>query len=276
MSCKETEEIYCQKSVDRYNETIKFFLSYMPTANNIFNKLLRFFGTKHNRRVITVLGMHRSGTSCLTGLLEDVGVFLGNVSKKNPYNLKGNQENLRIMELNDAVLNDNGATWDNPPISTAVWSPQRKKELKDILKEYDEQDIWAFKDPRVLFTLEGWMQRIPNLQFIGTFRHPEAVAQSLYNRGKMPRDEAYSLWRKYNEKLLWYHEKYNFDVVNFNLESEAYLDTVLNVFKKLGLVESTSTMDFFDSTLRHAKIDEQVEMPAGVQETYDRLLSISI
>ncbi len=28
---------------------------------------------------IAVLGMHRSGTSCLTGLLEQAGVFLGPV-----------------------------------------------------------------------------------------------------------------------------------------------------------------------------------------------------
>ena len=93
------------------------------------SKQEKIFPEKPKSKVIAVLGMHRSGTSCLTGLLEDSGVYLGNVSKKNPHNLKGNQENLRIIHLHDAVLSDNGATWDNPPTSNAVWNAEKKKEL---------------------------------------------------------------------------------------------------------------------------------------------------
>jgi len=70
--------------------------------------------------VIAVLGMHRSGTSCLTGLLEDAGVPLGDVQKENPHNPLGNQENLRIMHLHDAVLAANGGSWDAPPAEPAL------------------------------------------------------------------------------------------------------------------------------------------------------------
>lgn len=244
---------------------------------NILSTFLnRLFCQKPKTQVIAVLGMHRSGTSCLTGLLEDADVYLGNVSKKNPYNLKGNQENLRIMHLNDAILADNNASWDNPQTGNAVWNAERKKELEDIIKEYEGEKNWAFKDPRALFTLDGWLEMLPDLKFIGTFRHPLAVAQSLHNRGKMPQDEAFNLWSRYNERLLAYHEKFDFDIVNFNLEPDAYLLSVSKAFNELGLSHSKKNFCFFDSSLRHTDLDNTQRLPSEVKGLYQKLLEASL
>jgi len=249
----------------------------MSKQENIFsNILIKIFPEKPRRKVIAVLGMHRSGTSCLTGLLEDAGVFLGNVSKNNPHNHKGNQENLRIMLLHDAVLSDNGAAWDNPPSSNAVWNTERKKELEDIIKEYEGEKLWAFKDPRALFTLEGWLKMLPGLNFIGTFRHPVAVAQSLYNRGKMPQDAAFNLWYQYNKALLSWHEKFDFDIVNFNLVPEVYQQSVTKALQGLGIAHPAKDFHFFDSSLRHADIDDSQRLPSNVENLYRKLLEISL
>ena len=43
-------------------------------------------------RVVCVLGMHRSGTSCLAGSLEQQGLFLGETNTRGPFNLRGNRE----------------------------------------------------------------------------------------------------------------------------------------------------------------------------------------
>lgn len=249
----------------------------MSKQDNIFSNIIRKISSEKPRcKVIAVLGMHRSGTSCLTGLLEDTGVYLGNVSKKNPHNLKGNQENLRIMNLHDAVLSDNGATWDNPPTSNAVWNAERKKELEDIIKEYEGEKLWAFKDPRVLFTLDGWLEKIPDLCFIGTLRNPGAVAQSLYNRGKMPQGEAFNLWYQYNKALLSWHEKFYFDIVNFNLEPDAYQQSVTKALQGLGIAHPAKDFHFFDSSLRHADIDDSQRLPSNVENLYRKLLEISL
>ena len=53
---------------------------------------------------ILILGMHRSGTSCLAGSLQQQGVYLGEVHEWNPHNLKGNRENPHIMALNEGLL----------------------------------------------------------------------------------------------------------------------------------------------------------------------------
>ncbi len=248
----------------------------MTTKRNILSNILNIFSSKEEMvKIIAVLGMHRSGTSCLTGLLEDAGVCLGDVSKKNPFNLKGNQENIRIMQMHDDVLADNLAAWDNPPSKILSWSTESKNKLKNIIKEYADKPQWAFKDPRALFTLEGWLELLPELNFIGTFRHPTAVAKSLHNRSEMPQKMAFDLWLRYNKQLLYYQAKYDFDIINFNLKPDDYLQNVTQAFRRLGISHSRKNFDFFDSSLRHTTIDEPVTLPAEVEKIYSELVEIA-
>jgi len=55
-------------------------------------------------RPMLILGMHRSGTSCLAGCLQAAGLISGEVNIQAMYNAKGNRENLagtyaRLQEL---------------------------------------------------------------------------------------------------------------------------------------------------------------------------------
>ena len=61
-------------------------------------------------KVICVLGMHRSGTSCLVGSLQKAGLHLGKHHTWNRYNRKGNRENQDIVDLNRAVLEFSGGS----------------------------------------------------------------------------------------------------------------------------------------------------------------------
>lgn len=56
-----------------------------------------------NNNVVIVLGMHRSGTSCLTGLLQQAGVALGNVVKEAAHNKKGNRFDFFDNELRHQI-----------------------------------------------------------------------------------------------------------------------------------------------------------------------------
>jgi len=69
-----------------------------------------------------VLGMHRSGTSYLTGILEEAGLWLGEVTRVSTFNAKGNRESPPLMRLNDAVLAANGGSWHCPPEGAVTWS----------------------------------------------------------------------------------------------------------------------------------------------------------
>lgn len=226
---------------------------------------------------LCVLGMHRSGTSCLTGLLEDAGVYLGNVSKQNPYNKKGNQENLAIMRLNDEVLASNGGSWDHPPARPAAWNQTQKATLTAILDDYRDHACWAFKDPRTMLTVDGWLEQLPNLRFIGTFRHPSVVAQSLYRRGQMPPEQGFGLWLHYNRLLLDYQHKFGFDILCFDLKPDDYLATAVRAFNRLGLDTTSATLRFYDEDLRSGSADPQfANPPPEVMAVYGRLREIAL
>ena len=226
-----------------------------------------------NGAPICVLGMHRSGTSCITGLLEDAGVFLGEVHKQNPYNKKGNQEKQAIMDLHNEVLAANGGSWDKPPTGTVSWNEEQKATLRAILQEYAGHPRWAFKDPRTLFTLSAWQQMLPELAYIGTFRHPGAVAQSLHRRGKMPAQQGFALWQRYNEKLLEYQARYRFDLLCFDLAPADYMRSVTAAFKRLSLDASHTQLAFFEEQLRNTAIEPMfAEPPSEIMTTYELLM----
>lgn len=226
--------------------------------------------------VICVLGMHRSGTSCLTGLLEDAGVFLGNVSKQNPHNRKGNQENLAIMRLHDEVLAVNGGSWDNPPEAPLQWTEAQKTALRAIVEEYRGHARWAFKDPRSTFTLPAWREALPDLKLIGTFRHPGAVAQSLHRRGKLSPEQGFGVWARYNRRLLQHHASQPFDLLCFDLPPEPYMQSAVRAFGRLGLDVFHTDLAFFEEQLRNTAIaPEFAHPPAEAMELYSRLKALA-
>lgn len=225
--------------------------------------------------ILCVLGMHRSGTSCLTGLLEDAGVFLGQVSKSNPFNKKGNQENYRIMALNDAILEFNGASWDNPPPGPLEFTPGHVAAIRELVaREYGIQKTWAFKDPRTLLTLEAWLAVIPDLHFIGTFRHPLAVAASLRQRQGWELERGLDLWYQYNSRLLGLHDRFDFPLLDFDLPFPVYAEKFLAALRPLGLRARPSDLAFYDAELMNNRAgDDTAALPPVVQAMHGELRS---
>ena len=224
-------------------------------------------------RVIAILGMHRSGTSCLTGSLQQAGLTLGEVHTWNRYNLRGNREQQTLVDLNDEVLADNGGSWDRPP-KHCQWSDEQLRRAQTSLMASPDVGalpsqsasspgslVRGFKDPRTLLTLDGWLRAIPQLEFVGVFRSPLAVARSLAHRSAMPPDQALELWALYNRRLLRLWRRYRFPLVNFDVEADDYLGIVSRVARDLGLdAEASRQAPFFDESLRTSQADP-VKMP---------------
>jgi hypothetical protein len=205
-----------------------------------------------NHRAIFVLGMHRSGTSSLTGCLEQRGLYLGEVSQKNPFNPKGNRENSRVMELNNLVLAASGGRWDSPP-DEMIWTNDLASERDALVASLKQSGArhWGFKDPRALFTLPFWEEAIRGISFVGTFRHPAAVAKSLNARSGMPLEQGLTLWRKYNRRLLALWARNPFPIVSFDAPPAEYIAAIDRAAAVLGLGEPPSSGVFFEESLRH-------------------------
>lgn len=223
-----------------------------------------------------ILGMHRSGTSSLTGSLEEEArLYLGEVVTEAPYNLKGNREHLRIRELHEQVLSANGGSWDRPP-EEVTWSAEHRARRDAMIAGYPQGVPWGFKDPRTLLTLAGWSEVLPAMRCGGTFRHPLAVAASLGARDGFAVERSLALWAHYNRLLLRYHRELDLvDVVSFDLPREPYLERLAAIAAALGLAPPAGGFTFFESALRKAAAPADAELPAPIASIYRQLIRIA-
>lgn len=170
--------------------------------------------TSKNQKVICVLGMHRSGTSLVTGLLRMVGIYLGSDDEMYPPgkgNPKGHWENMTSKKINEDLLREFGGAGDNPPYFPPNWFRQkgvvseiRRRGVNFINKMNEKSKIWAWKDPRTSLTLEFWKDLLPNVYYIIPLRDPMAVAKSLEARDSMPVNEGLKLCALYWVSILFY------------------------------------------------------------------------
>jgi hypothetical protein len=222
------------------------------------------------KRIIIILGMHRSGTSFLTGSLQQAGVELGKYSEWNKHNVKGNRENTDIVELNDSVLAKNGGSWLYPP-AHVDWDEKSVSEAKKILESYQSTDIFAFKDPRAIITLNGWLQLAPHSEFIGIFRTPSAVIASLVKRGEVSVEDGCAAWLAYNIKLLEYHKQWKFPLICFDWSEKKLHRKIDNFCISNNLKPLNNSDRFFSSSLRSKPQSNQIKISLQMRYIYWRL-----
>lgn len=229
--------------------------------------------TASEPRVLAIVGMHRSGTSCLAGSLQEAGLYLGNVITQAPHNAKGNRENKQIMDLQEDVLVHSGGAWDVVP-RELVWTAEHRARRDAIIASYGDAS-WAFKDPRTLVTLDFWREALGELDFVGTFRHPRLVAESLLRRNGGTVERWLDLWAAYNERLLALHERYRFPIVRFDVAEDVYRRSVDHVIAALGLPPA-GHLTFFEASLRHHNEPPAEELPERVQRMVERLVALAV
>ncbi len=232
---------------------------------------------------ILILGMHRSGTSCLAGSLQQQGVYLGEVHEWNPHNLKGNRENPNIMALNEGLLVANHGSWDHPPIQSLQWTAVQAQQRDQLIQALSVQakQAWGFKDPRTLINLSFWREGLQDrytTQPIGTFRHPLAVAQSLYKRNGTPLEDGLALWYEYNKRLLACWEQQPFPMLSFDVAPEIYSKNFKQACEALSLDLKLVEQPFFENQLRATTSDllvtEEAIKDSSYLECYARLQTI--
>ena len=158
-----------------------------------------------------VLGMHRSGTSMLSGLLVNgFGYEVGGPLIGAHFdNQKGFFERIDAVLQNDEFLKSQQIWW-----ASGVRNYDSDKALADLKAKKikfeegakavaflnDPQKVpWLQKDPRMCITLKTWlplMNAEPAVVF--TYRHPLEVALSLQHREKFHLELGLRLWIIYN------------------------------------------------------------------------------
>lgn len=142
---------------------------------------------------ILVLGMHRSGTSMLAGILDCLGCKGPKTRPEaNDRNPKGYFESIPIFQLNDEILATAGTRWNDwQPLrkdwlSSPRFSEFRSRAAELILQEYGSASMIYLKDPRMCRLLPLWQDVFDEMGYrvscIHTHRHPLEVATSMKAR----------------------------------------------------------------------------------------------
>lgn len=209
-----------------------------------------------DRSVLIVTGMHRSGTSLTTSLLQSAGVYIGDrLMGEGTGNIKGHFEDLDFVDLHrDALtaieVNREGWTRQTDLILTAEYL-ERAKALIEARSNYA---VWGWKDPRTILFLNCWSKLIPEAKFIFVYRSPWEVVDSLFRRGdrifKIDPQIAVETWISYNQAILKFcrqteHHWILLAIEDVTQNSQLVVDLVA---RKFGL-DLRSPQNLYDDSL---------------------------
>lgn len=227
------------------------------------------------RKLIVVLGMHRSGTSALAGLLSAHGVDFGNqLMAPTHENEKGFFEDQRLVAFNDALLAHLGEDWlSASSIGTGTFNLPRFKPylyhatllLRELLKD---NAVFGIKDPRMCRLLAFWQQVFDYLgvQAIYTvaLRNPYDTALSLARRNNFDTDKSIGIWLRYNLDVLSFEairkQPFVVDYDELVADTANQFDRIRSYLDTNGVELQSYDSGFIDESLNHGR-DGDLEFP---------------
>ena len=153
------------------------------------------------KTALVVLGMHRSGTSSVAGALTLLGAApprtLMAPAADNP---RGFWESDVVMALDDALLAEAGATWNDwRPLTPSRGADPRIAEA--LQGEFGAAETIVLKDPRMCRVFPSWRASLQQAGYealiVTPLRHPSEVAASLQARNPISREQGLRLWLRH-------------------------------------------------------------------------------
>ena len=202
---------------------------------------------------ILVLGMHRSGTSALTGLLSLLDVYLGSELMKATFaNEKGYFENTILYRINEKLLAQMNSSWDDVFYNEEKLDCIKEiNELKKAIKlEFEYAGTFAIKDPRLAFLFPLYKKVLDELdidiKIILPYRNPIEVANSLNRRDGMPLEKGMLLWAYHFLLTEKFSRGYNRAFVSFD-------ELIANTSKIVDTLSTKLEINFSDKYNQNKK-----------------------
>jgi hypothetical protein len=154
-------------------------------------------------KTIVILGMHRSGTSMVAGILHQLGVDIGDelmeAGISNPF---GHFEDKQFVDINNRILATCGGDWLSPPPLEIILlqKNQYSKEIVDLINR-NKSELWGWKDPRTTLTIDLYLPYLQNPYFIVCYRNVVDIATSLQKRAGLEEDKSLKLIEIYNNRI---------------------------------------------------------------------------
>jgi hypothetical protein len=156
-------------------------------------------------RNVLVVGMHRSGTSATTRLINLLGLSMcpdEDLIGAGPGNEAGYWESSRLTSLNEDLLGGMGGAWWRPPALTgerlaAAVADRGASALERLRQSYPDEP-WVWKDPRNCILLPFWRRLLePEPVVVLALRNLHDVCASLNARNKFPLEWSLAMCERY-------------------------------------------------------------------------------
>ncbi|RJG42738.1 sulfotransferase family protein [Motilimonas pumila] len=233
-----------------------------------------------NKVAVLVLGMHRSGTSAVTGMLGAAGVALGSefIDDISDVNKKGFWEHKQLVAINESILEKLGKNWFSLGVEQALVSAtsdllaeEKQRAFDFINQEFADESLFALKDPRLCLLLPFWKPIFKQLEIeikvVNLNRAPAEVAKSLGKRDHFPALLARYLWIEHTLSAA----QFCLQVPSLSFTFSSFLsqpdNTLSAVSDLLGLSLDTGAIleaaSFVEQGLRHHQSTELIDGDAA-------------
>jgi hypothetical protein len=233
---------------------------------------------------LMVVGMHRSGTSAVTGALGALGFNTPHQDDRmgwhefNP----DHWESVSINRFDEGLLASMGGSWEAPPDLAPGWeNGTEPHQVPDpaavVTTAYRDPGPLVWKDPRLCILLPYWRRILPPpLAAVMVWRSPLSVARSLHRREGMPLANGVALWERYNRCAL----EHLVGVDTYVCDYETVLDNPLAEFT--AVADWLSTLPQFDAQASEWNLESAASMiteranqpPGAYAEPDDELLLV--
>jgi len=163
---------------------------------------------RHKRSGVTfvpVVGMHRSGTSCVTAILTHNGLHLSDdLIEASPFNPEGFWESREVIDINESTLSRWGYQHFDPDGFVTRFPGPTFRKAERYLFRLATAPVVGWKDPRTTITWPAWHELLYKNRHIvvACFRHPRSVAKSYITADdRLGYETALRCWRKFNSMV---------------------------------------------------------------------------
>lgn len=230
----------------------------IPLFINIRNRLLHYKGTDPMK--VIIVGLPRSGTSFLTGLVVRMGFDPGPKSslraadELNPY---GYYENSPLMKIDHQLLKKFNGNVMNPPNLPENWINKCADERLEIKRIVQEEGIEIYKGNMLIILADLYYDLFPNAKWIFISRKPEEIVRSMMDADNLHQhdnDYLFNLTSCWSQS--WYKTKASKQCLNIKYEdffydSQKTIEQVAKYLEKELSQERLNTcMNFFKPNLK--------------------------
>ena len=221
--------------------------------------------------MIIITGSGRSGTSAVARMVHEAGLAVGHdLIEADESNAEGYFEERGLVVVNDAILNDVGLNeWFAEASRETILDAARAR--GDAMRELIETVTPAWKDPRLCWTLEAWMELLPERpRVIVCLRSASEVAASTLRYYGQAGEEAVRhvehRWLSEYGRLLEIIDAYELDAISVEFAA-------LNEDPERAVEPLSRFVDrLLDPSLVRRDLRlHAADMPAHMREMYERV-----